>query len=175
MTTQTDEPMLNPEAAVAETLLRKHMAMYDWSPGEQRAINDFILTTRHGIGEEIMERLGDSLNALSGLVHESNKKWWVSVEDGVTPLKRNKGELLMLVVSEVAEAMEGERKELMDDKLPHRKMAEVELADVLIRVFDYCGAFGYDLSGAFREKMAFNRVREDHTHEARKIAGGKQF
>ena len=37
----------------------------------------------------------------------------------------------MLIVSEIAEAMEGERKDLMDDKLPHRKMAEVELADAL--------------------------------------------
>ncbi len=40
--------------------------------------------------------------------------------------------------------MEGERKDLMDDKLPHRKMAEVELADALIRIFDYAGAYGYD-------------------------------
>jgi NTP pyrophosphatase (non-canonical NTP hydrolase) len=71
--------------------------------------------------------------------------------------------------------MEGERKNLMDDKLPHRKMAEVELADALIRIFDYAGAHGYDLQGAYTEKMAFNAVREDHTHEARKIAGGKQF
>lgn len=90
-------------------------------------------------------------------------------------MKRNKGELLMLIVSEIAEAMEGERKDLMDDKLPHRKMAEVELADAMIRIFDYADAFGYDLHGAFEEKMKFNATREDHTHEARKIAGGKQF
>ena len=71
--------------------------------------------------------------------------------------------------------MEGERKGLMDDKLPHRRMAEVELADALIRIFDYAGAFGYDLQGAFDEKMAFNAVREDHKHEARGIAGGKKW
>lgn len=81
----------------------------------------------------------------------------------------------MLVVSEIAEAMEGERKNLMDDKIPSRKMAEVELVDALIRLFDYAGGFGYDLQGAFEEKMAFNAVRKDHTHEARKQEGGKSF
>lgn len=116
-----------------------------------------------------------NLNELRDYVHRANAKWWVSLDDGVTPLKRNKGELLMLVVSEVAEAMEGERKDLMDDKLPHRKMAEVELIDAIIRILDYAGGFGYDLDGAFREKMEYNRTREDHTHEARRIAGGKQF
>lgn len=83
--------------------------------------------------------------------------------------------LLALIHSEISECLEGERKNLMDDKLPHRKMAEVELADALIRIFDYAAAFGYDLQGAFDEKMRYNATREDHTHEARKIAGGKQF
>lgn len=119
--------------------------------------------------------MNTNLNAMAQEVHAANRKWWVSIEDGVTPLRRNKGELLMLIVSEIAEAMEGERKDLMDDKLPHRKMAEVELTDAIIRILDYAGAFGYDLDGAYREKMAFNSVREDHKHEARKIAGGKQF
>lgn len=116
-----------------------------------------------------------NLNDYAFICHKANEKWWISVEDGVTRLNRNKGELLMLIVSEIAEAMEGERKDLMDDKLPHRKMAEVELADALIRIFDYSAAFGYDLEGAFQEKMEYNRTRSDHTHEARKIAGGKQF
>ncbi len=47
----------------------------------------------------------------------------------------------MLVVSELVEAMEGERKDLMDDKLPHRKMAEVEMADAAIRILDFMGGF----------------------------------
>lgn len=81
----------------------------------------------------------------------------------------------MLIVSEISEAMEGERKDLMDDKLPHRKMAEVELVDAIIRIFDYAGAFGYDLQGAFEEKMAYNATRKDHSHEARKQVGGKKF
>lgn len=51
----------------------------------------------------------------------------------------------MLTISEISEAMEGERKSLMDDKLPHRKMAEVELADAIIRIGDYSGAYMIDL------------------------------
>ena len=81
----------------------------------------------------------------------------------------------MLMVSEIAEAMEGERKDLMDDKLPHRRMAEVELADAVIRIADYCGLCGYDLEGAILEKMAYNRIREDHKREVRAMKGGKAW
>lgn len=114
------------------------------------------------------------LNELAAKVHAANIKWW---QDPVTqqPINRNKGELLALIHSEISECLEGERKNLMDDKLPHRRMAEVELVDTIIRILDYAGGFGYDLQGAFEEKMAFNAIREDHKHEARLIAGGKQF
>lgn len=114
------------------------------------------------------------LNTLSRDCHAANQHWWHDPKTGER-LARNKGELLMLIVSEVAEAMEGERKNLMDDKLPHRKMAEVELADVLIRVFDYAGAYGFDLDGAVAEKREFNANRADHKAESRLRAGGKQW
>jgi len=114
------------------------------------------------------------LNTLATLVHMANNLWWNDPRTGLR-IGRNKGELLMLIVSELAEAMEGVRKDLMDDKLPHRRMEEVELADALIRILDYAGGFGLDLQGAFDEKMAFNRVRKDHTHEARMSEGGKRF
>jgi len=114
------------------------------------------------------------LNRFSAQCHEANQKWWTDIKTG-EKLNRNKGELLMLIVSEISEAMEGERKNLMDDKLPHRKMAEVELVDALIRIFDYAGAFGYDLGGAYAEKMGFNATRKDHTPEERVKAHGKKF
>lgn len=114
------------------------------------------------------------LNTLARDCHAANQHWWHHPVTGER-LDRNKGELLMLIVSEISEAMEGERKGLMDDKLPHRKMAEVELADVLIRVFDYAGAYGFDLDGAVAEKRAFNANRADHKAEARLAAGGKKW
>lgn len=82
---------------------------------------------------------------------------------------------LCLIHSEVSEAMEGDRKGLMDDKLPDRPMLEVELADAVIRAFDLAGAMGFDLGGAIAEKMAFNAVRPDHKPEAREAAGGKAY
>lgn len=115
-----------------------------------------------------------NLNDLSKTVHAANIKWWQDPNTGL-PIKRNKGELIALMHSELSEALEGERKGLMDDHLPHRRMAEVELVDVIIRILDYAGGFGYDLQGAFNEKMAYNAQREDHKHESRRIAGGKQF
>jgi len=81
----------------------------------------------------------------------------------------------MLCVSELAEAMEGHRKDLPDDKLPHRSMFEVELADCLIRIFDLAGGYGLDLGGAFEEKMAYNATRRDHSIAARLETGGKKY
>ncbi len=83
--------------------------------------------------------------------------------------------MLCLIHSEISEAMEGYRKDLPDDKLPHRLAVEVELADAMIRIGDLATYLGCDLGGAVVEKMEFNRTREDHKLEARKAAGGKAF
>lgn len=116
------------------------------------------------------------LNELSKTIHVANIKWWQNVETG-EPIKRNRAELLCLIHSEISEAMEGERKNLMDDKLQHYPMAQVEMVDALIRILDYMGGIhpGADIDAILAEKMAYNAKREDHTHEARNIAGGKQF
>jgi NTP pyrophosphatase (non-canonical NTP hydrolase) len=82
---------------------------------------------------------------------------------------------LCLIHSEISEAMEGDRKALMDDHLPHRPMREVELADALIRVFDLAGAYGLDVAGALVEKMAYNATRHDHKPEVRAAVGGKTY
>ena len=113
------------------------------------------------------------LNEFADKIHAQNFKWW-HTKNGVR-LDRNRGELLCLIHSEISEAMEGERKGLQDDKLPHRKMAEVELADALIRILDYAAGFGYDIEGAVAEKLAFNASREDHSYEARALPNGKKW
>lgn len=99
--------------------------------------------------------------------------WWKG-SDGA-PRARPVPELLMLAVSELAEAMEGDRKNSMDDKLPHRKMLEVELADCVIRIMDMAGGLGLDVAGAMAEKLQYNAQRADHKPEVRAADGGKKY
>lgn len=117
-------------------------------------------------------------------IHQQNVDagWWTDLATGEDlrskvdePPKRNIPEMLCLVHSEISEAMEGHRKNLMDDKLPHRKMLEVELADAIIRIFDMCGGLGLDIEGAINEKMEFNAKRSDHKIENRLKENGKKF
>lgn len=187
-------------------------------------------------GTLIMTR--DELIELSKEVAIINEKWTRNPETGekiIVPLRR----CLILIISEIIEAMEGERKDLMDTHLSNRKMAEVEMADTMIRlldlcnrfdvriaedfgseeckyefdfpskeenlyelveditlisiteymgkihsdditrsmegVIDYCEKWGYDLRGAIREKMEYNKNREDHKIESRLAANGKKW
>lgn len=124
----------------------------------------------------VVELDAANLNRLSAVIHYWNVQagWWSNLISGERK-DRNIGELLCLVHSEISEAMEGARKDLMDDKLPHRKMLEVELADALIRIFDIAGAAGFDLGGALVEKWAYNQQRADHQPAARLSANGKAF
>ena len=127
-------------------------------------------------GSHVSWTWSDYITDLEDFTHYANKHWWRDLDTG-KPLDAQKlvPEKLMLIVSELSEAMEGHRKGLMDDKLPHRKMLEVELADALIRLLDLAGALDLDLGGAYVEKMKYNMIRTDHKPEARKAAGGKRY
>lgn len=82
---------------------------------------------------------------------------------------------LLDIHSAISRAMEGARKGLQDDKLPHRSALEVELADALIRILDAAGGMNLELGGAFAEKLAFNISRSDHKIANRAAEGGKKF
>ena len=120
----------------------------------------------------IAQSVNEVVDVCHGMAKESG--WWNDAQTG-EPLRRNKGELLCLIHSEISEAMEGVRKNLMDDKLPERKMEEVELADAVIRIFDYAGAHGLDIGGALAEKLIYNAGRVDHKPQQRLKEGGKRF
>lgn len=126
-----------------------------------------------------MGALAEAAKGIAGaqeLIHGMNLRvgWWTNMRTG-EPLDRNVGEMLCLVHSEISEAMEGHRKSRMDDKLPHRKMIEVELADAVIRILDICGGLGLDLAGALIEKTQYNCHRSDHKLENRLKSGGKAY
>lgn len=116
----------------------------------------------------------------NGLAEQAG--WWIDTETGedvrTWPTKFFKlwiSAKLMLIVTEVAEAMEGHRKGKMDDHLPGRSMLEVELADTVIRTFDLAGGLGLDLPSAIVSKLVYNASREDHRIENRQKEGGKSI
>lgn len=124
--------------------------------------------------DELTEWASSAINALAKDAHQASVDagWWDGRDVGapyVVPA------LLALIHSEISEAMEGHRKGLMDDKLPHRPMIEVELADAIIRIFDLAAALELDLGGAFVEKMLYNASRADHKPENRAAEGGKKY
>lgn len=134
-----------------------------------------------GYSPSLIDEAGTLLqNVCFGAAHSAG--WWKDTETGQDVrswpekfLKLWISSKLMLAVTEVAEAMEGHRKNLKDDKLPHRSMLEVELADTIIRCFDLAGGLGLDLGGAIAEKMAYNAVRPDHKLENRMKENGKSI
>ena len=73
--------------------------------------------------------------------------------------KRNCGEAIALMHSELSEALEGLRTGSKSDKTPQFMAVEEELADLLIRVFDAAGGFEWDVSAALIAKMFYNLHR----------------
>lgn len=111
-------------------------------------------------------------------IHENNvnKGFW---EDKET---KNVGEVLMLCVSELSEALEAHRKGRFADVVQfnqdrqstpfHEESATIEafkrnikdtfedeIADTVIRLFDLSEGFGIDLERHIRLKLEYNRTR----------------
>jgi hypothetical protein len=89
------------------------------------------------------------INELSKDIYADNVAagWWDDPD-------RDPLVVLQLISTEIAEATEGERKSLMDDHLPHRRMGEVELADALIRTLDFGGRYEVKYVGGRRPGRA---------------------
>ena len=103
-------------------------------------------------------------------VHElAKEKGWY---DGKP---RTKLELISLMHCELSEAVEEIRKDKLPIDIPvsglnlGKPVGElVELADVVIRIMDYCEYHGLDLENAIQLKHEYNQTRS-HRH------GGKRY
>lgn len=83
-----------------------------------------------------------------------------AVEHGWWESPRSTGEVLMLMVTELAEAMEAYREGNPESEdIPGFSRMEEELADVVIRLLDFAGGTGLDIEGALQAKMAYNEHR----------------
>ena len=96
----------------------------------------------------------EELNALQNKIHAQN------VEAGWWDEERSFATFICLFHSELSEAMEGDRKGLMDDHLPQYEMFWVELADFVIRCLDWLGSVGNTEYGVYSP----DEVRDDVTN-----------
>lgn len=115
------------------------------------------------------------LNKLAKEIYEGNKLRGFDVKN------ENIGQTLMLIVSEVAEALEADRKgrkanvkcfEAVEDRWERpsndafsfqsniKDTFEDEIADTIIRVLDLCGGLGIDIEKHIELKLKYNATRE---------------
>lgn len=108
-----------------------------------------------------------SLNALAERAHANSraKGFWSCIDDLKTHPRFTEIEVMWklsriaLIHSEASEALEGIRKDLKDDHLPERSMEVAEMADIVVRILDYCGAYNLPLGQVIVEKMRYNSGR----------------
>ena len=121
-----------------------------------------------------------NLNDLAQEIHAEN------LQRGFWETKPPIPELLMLVVSELAEALEADRKDQFTSKddiefvnsnadeaerlavfsSNIKNTFEDEIADAIIRLFDLSAGLGIDLDAHVKAKRAYNRTRP-HKHGKR--------
>lgn len=100
------------------------------------------------------EMLAYSINELSKECYE------ISKSKGFHEQERNFGECVALMHSELSEALESHRHgDPKDEKCPDFTNTEIEFADCMIRIMDFCSVKGYRLGEAIRAKMEYNKTR----------------
>lgn len=92
----------------------------------------------------------------------------MALEKGWWDEPREDGTIIALIHSELSEALEGLRKDLISDKIPPFLAVEEELADVIIRIMDAAERRGWRVCDAVLAKIRYNADRE-YRH------GGKRF
>ena len=114
----------------------------------------------------------ENFNQLAKEIHANN------VAKGFYDKPKEKGTLLMLIVSELSEALESDRKDKRTPKginvkdFDFSKKEDVEMfleqvkdtfedeiADTFIRLFDLVGYLGIDIDWHIKQKLEYNKTR----------------
>lgn len=101
------------------------------------------------------------ITTVNGLIHRAYQTskdhgFWEAASKDETLYKLSQ---IALMHSELSECVEGVRKDSPDDHLPNRSMEVAELADTIIRVFNYAGGYNLPLAEVLLEKMDYNDAR----------------
>lgn len=109
-------------------------------------------------GEEDEEEL--DFEFCNGFNHQCRKAYQIAKDHGWHEKPCNDGEVLALIHCEISEALQALRDgNKPDHHCPDFSSLEIELADAIIRIMDYAGERGLNLSLAILEKMKFNKKR----------------
>lgn len=129
---------------------------YEPSVGRQNQLG----TIRGELHDDTNDYLFQAIDYIQGLVYST------ASANGWHDEERNKGEVCMLLVTEVAELYEDIRNGVSPDlsfvpDMPMDKPVGIdsELADILIRVMDTAAEWGVDLALALKTKMIYNTHR----------------
>ena len=98
--------------------------------------------------------------SMKELVEDIHKN---AVEHGWWDEERSFGDMIALFHTELSEAFEEYRNGHKPDEIYFNKEKPegipIELADCIIRIFDYCGKEGIDIEQAIKVKNAYNKTR----------------
>lgn len=125
---------------------KNHDDLVKKSKAKVKVLGYYNFSTIDEIRKKEKGQIMASVKELTRLCHKiaKAKGFW----DG----KRNLGEMLMLIVTELSEAMESYR-------VKDKENFDEEIADTFIRLFDLCGGLKIDIEKEINKKMLKNKKR----------------